>query len=82
MGESEIDNLWNPKGEYPIRPLVGEGKRRDNQVPDIFYEKTRLFAFEFWVYSPFFFIILFSFFSVKFLSFGIKFNWLITNRKS
>ena len=42
-GGSEIDSIWNPIGENPIRPQVGGGGRtRDSQVPDIFYERQAL----------------------------------------
>ena len=39
MRGSEIDNFWKPEGGYPVRPLVGGAKTRDNQVPDFFFSK-------------------------------------------
>ena len=56
VGGSEIDSFWKPKRRIPHKNVsrgMGGGKR-DNQVPGIFYEKTTLVAFEFWVSSLFF----------------------------
>ena len=41
MWGSEIDSLWNPKGEYPIISLLGGRKTHDSQIPDTFLMKRR-----------------------------------------
>ena len=47
----KIDSFCNPEGKYYISRLVGGRKTRDNQVPDIFYERTTLVTSDFkWVH--------------------------------
>ena len=65
-----------PKKKGPMRfiSLVSDFRKISPALP--------FDAFEFWVSSLFFYIHIFTFFSVKFLRFCIKINWFLTNRRS
>ena len=68
MGGSEIDSFWNSKGENPIKLLVGGGKTRDSQVPDIF-----LGIIIFLVFITFLIGLLLG---LTFAKFGFDFYWV------